>query len=142
MKIQYSQKQQIFRLLPEEIKKDKDLRSDFISDFTDGRITSTKELTNDEANNLIVSLKGDYSYFGYFDKDNKQHAQIRRICYDLGWTTYSKKAGKSVADVNKLGIFIVSKKSPVRKPLKQMTSKETSKLIIALEGVLNSTYKK
>lgn len=140
--IQYLQIKQIFNLFPFEIKKDKNLRADFISHFTNERVKSVKELTIEEANNLIASLKGDYSYFGYFDKYNKQHAQILNICYDLGWTIYQKKAGKSVPDIKELGTFIISKKSPVRKPLKQMKPKECSKLITALEGILKSSYKK
>jgi hypothetical protein len=142
MLVEYSQIKQIFKLLPLELKSDKDRRADFISDFTDGRISSTKELTTDEANSLIASLKGDYSYFASFDKNNKQHLAILNICYDLGWTIYNNRLGRSVAALNVLGTFIASKKSPVRKPLTEMNKNECSKLIIALEGILKSNYKK
>jgi hypothetical protein len=141
-KIQYSQIKQIFGVLPEELKKDKEMRQGFILDFTNGRTASTRELSSDEADNLIAALKGNYSHFGKFDKNNSQHLAALNLCYDLGWTIFDKRLNRNVADLEILGTFIVSKKSPVRKPLLEMTAKECSKLITALEGILKSNYKK
>lgn len=142
MTIQYSQLKQIFSILPEELKKDKDMREIFISDFTDGRTKSTKELTRNEANDLIAALKGEFSNYGIFDKNNLQHRAILNICYDLNWTVFNNRLERNVADLQKLGSFIAGKKSPVRKPLSKMSVKECSKLISALEGILKSQYKK
>jgi hypothetical protein len=140
-KIQPRQIKQIFGLLPAELRLDKDLRADFIAGFTDGRASSTKELTSSEADSLIASLRGNYSHFAFFDKNNKQHLAVLNICYDLGWTSYNRLLGRSTADLNKLGTFIASARCPVRKKLLSMTRQECSKLITALEGILKSNYR-
>lgn len=141
-KIQYYQIKQLFGVLPEELKKDKKMRQGFIFDFTDGRTTSTRELTSNEADSLIAALKGKYSHFGKFDKNNSQHLAVLNICYELNWTVFNKRLNRNTADLEILGTFIVGKKSPVRKPLLEMTARECSKLITALEGILKSNYKK
>lgn len=141
-KIQYSQIKQIFTVLPEEFKQNKEMREGFIADFTDGRTTSTKELTEKEADSLISVLKGDYTHFAKFDRNNSKHRAILNICYDLDWTIFNERLNRNVADLRILGSFIAGKKSPVRKPLLEMTSQECSKLITALEGILRTNYRK
>ena len=86
--------------------------------------------------------EGEYIHFGKFDKNNSQHLAVLSLCYDLGWVVYSKALNLNVADLDKLGSFISSKKSPVKKPLLEMTARECSKLITALEGILKSEYLK
>lgn len=141
-KVQNYQIKQLYSLFSEDVKKDPALRQELIFHFTHGRVSSTKDLTDEEANRLIAALKGTYTHWGMFDKNNTQHLTLLRLCYDLNWTTFNKKHNRTVADLNTLGKFIASKKSPVRKPLLEMSVKECSKLITALEGILKFKYKK
>lgn len=142
MKIHPKQIKQIFSLLPAHLKNDREERADFLYQFTNQRISSTKELTYKEADELIHFLKGDLSYYAKFDSKNPQHSLILSLCYQLGWTSFNKRANRSLADLKILGGWLASNKSPVRKPLSEMTIKECSKIIAALEGILHSLYKK
>ncbi len=78
--------------------------------------------------------------WGYFDKNNKQHNTILSLMHQVGWVTKNKTKGE-FPDTKRLSDFLKSKKSPINKPLKQMTEKELSKIIIALEGIVKHTYK-
>ena len=140
--ITYPQIKQIFKLLPKKAATDKEIRADFVASFTDGRTDSVKELTRDEADLMICTLSGSYSHFAAFDKNNKQHMAVLNLCYELGWTSFNKRLNRHTADLGKLGAFISSKKSPVRKPLMEMTKQEVSKLIYALENILKYNYSK
>ncbi|MDK7675080.1 hypothetical protein [Weeksella virosa] len=98
---------------------------------------STKDLTEDEANGLLYLLgranKSIHTYHAHFDYSNGQHRYVLSLCYQLNWTVWSEKAKKMVVDQERLGKFIMSNKSPVRKPLSNMTKQELSKLIYVLE---------
>lgn len=136
MTIQTKQIKQIFGLLPNHLKNDREERSAFIYQFTNQRVSSTKELTHKEADELIHFLKGDLSYYAKFDSKNHQHSLILSLCYQLGWTSFNKRANRSLVDLKILGKWLASNKSPVRKPLLEMNTKECSKIITALEGIL------
>ncbi|TWP23505.1 hypothetical protein ETU10_07215 [Apibacter muscae] len=133
------QTKQIFGLFPKHLSQNKEERADFIYHFTDKRVSSTKELTYQEADNLICFLKGDYSYYAKFDNKNHQHAKILSLCYQLGWVSFNKKSNKVLVSLKTLGKWLHSEKSPVRKPLQEMSTQECRKIIHALENIRNKT---
>jgi hypothetical protein len=56
------------------------------------------------------------------------------------WVKPHKKLGE-VPDLERLGAFLNSDKSPVKKPLKAMTPEEMEKIIKAFKGIVKSTFK-
>lgn len=80
------------------------------------------------------------SNWGLFNKYDQQHKYVRSLCMQAQWTVPSEK-WREVADLNRLSDFLKSDKSPVNLPLKKMTPQEVSKIIVALEGIVNSIFK-
>lgn len=78
--------------------------------------------------------------WGVFDKDNQQHKAILSLMRQAQWT--KDWNGKQVPDIMRLSDFLHSDKSPVNKALKKMEPEEVSKIIVALEGIVNWTYNK
>lgn len=129
----------------------RDIKEEFVQWATgDVAKTSTNDLTFEQANEILKKLgkqpvkpaKEDSPlYWGYFDRNNTQHKQIQSLLHQLHWTVEHPKYGR-VADLERFGSWLQSKRSPVRLPLKQMDARECSKIIIALEGIVKSTYRR
>ena len=82
--------------------------------------------------------------WGYFDRDNSQHKYIQSLLRNANIVVKSQKWGEHADMLGWFNDFLHSCRSPVRKPLKSMTTTEVSKIIVALEGVAlwkNSIYK-
>jgi hypothetical protein len=75
-----------------------------------------------------------------FDKTNTQHKTILSLLRQAQWVVPHPRHGE-VADLARLSAFLKSNKSPINKPLKAMTDKETSKIIQALKGIVKHRYK-
>jgi hypothetical protein len=75
-----------------------------------------------------------------FDKANTQHKTILSLLRQAQWVVPHPRHGE-VADLERLSVFLKSDKSPIKKPLKSMTTEETSKIIEALKGIIKSKYK-
>lgn len=122
---------------------DRQERLDFLSDFFGMEIKSTKELTEQQAFQLIRFLKEgktiDNAFFARFDPKNPQHRTILSRCHELSWV---QEENPNFVDLNRLGGFLISKYSPVKKPLLDMSHREASKIIEALENIIKSKYKK
>ena len=148
MKILKQQIQVIHAILPEAIKSDPSEKQSLIAQFTgDVNLTSTKDLTFIQANELIKSLNGkpvfsvnnvNHSYFK-FTGANKQDRTILSLAHQYGWEI--EKNGKYIADMTRLGEWLMNK-APVKKPLTKQTPKELSKTITALENMIYGKYKK
>ncbi len=123
---------------------DREERLEFLSEFFAMEIKSTKDLTEKQAFQLIRFLKEgktiDNAFFARFDSENKQHLTILARCYELGWVV-TTESGKQVIDLDRLGGFLISKKSPVKKALLDMSSKEISRIIYVLEKIIKEKYK-
>ncbi len=128
----------VHSLLPHRIKVDKEAKTELISQFTeDCKKTSTKDLTWLQANQLIMSLGGtpitaNRAYMR-FDVQNSKHRAILSLCHQYGWSVFQK--GRYIADMHRLAEWL-QHKSPVQKPLTEMTSKELSKVITAMENMV------
>lgn len=115
---------------------DREERLDFLSEFFEMEIKSTKDLTKLQAVQLIQALKNEpiteNISFALFNKNNAQHRTILSRCYELGWVG-TTDSGKIIPDLDRLGVFLISKYSPVKKALSQMNKTELSKIIGALK---------
>lgn len=149
MKITKHQIQIIHAILPQEIKGDPSEKKSLIAQFTgDVNLTSTKDLTFYQANELIKSLNGKPVYnvnrnidneFLKFDNSNKRHRTILSLAHQYGWEV--ERAGKLIVNMEGLALWLENK-APVNKPLCKMTTWELSKTITALENMVFFKYKK
>lgn len=117
---------------------------------SDNSKTSLNDLSFEQAQKILSVQEGGRKYvdgnkeqktenWGLFDKDNSKHKYILSLLRQLRLTVEVK--GRDVADINKLSKWLKSERSPVQKPLKKMNSIELSKVIGALEGMMQKRYK-
>ncbi|MHC5353114.1 hypothetical protein ACYSNX_02825 [Myroides sp. LJL115] len=112
---------------------------------SDNNKTSLNDLSFDQANKIleaqgVESIKANaYNNWGYFDNSNSKHKYILSLLRQLGMVTEVK--GRDVADINKLGQWLKSDRSPVQKPLKKMNQLELSRVISALEKMVQKKWK-
>lgn len=79
--------------------------------------------------------------WGVFDTKNQQHKYIMALCHTRQWTKHSERWG-TVADMDgAFSDFLKSIRSPVQKPLQDMTPTEVSKIIVALGGIVEHKFK-
>lgn len=117
---------------------DPELKASYVLEITkDKKKQSTLDLTVTQAQALINKLTTNWAAF---DKDNPKHMLILSLLMQMGWTTTHSKYGE-VADLYRFNAFLKSIKSPVRKPLMDMTPDEVSqKLIPCLESMISKAY--
>lgn len=121
-----------------------DIKSEWVQWVTgDTNRTSLSSITQAEAVRIIKRQTGDtteavekYSdNWGVFDKENGQHRYILSILRQANIVVKSDKWGEIPDMSGFFNRFLRSQRSPVKKPLKQMSPTEVSKIITALEGV-------
>ncbi|CAA0247999.1 hypothetical protein [Tenacibaculum maritimum] len=121
----------------------RDERLEYISNIVGRKLSSTKDLTKVEADELLHFLNvGEVkkTNWGYFDLQNVKHRVLLSHLYTAGWVVSNLRHGE-VPDTERLSNFLKSNKSPVNKPLKKMDSKEVEKVITAFIGIVKATYK-
>jgi len=119
--------------------KNREGRLAFLSCLVCRELSSFKELTEAEAFKVLDWLRYNYSKEAYFDCNNVQHLSLLAKCHELGWVQVDNP---KIPDLQRLGKFILSKRCPVQKPLMEMTTKEVSKVIGALEKIIEKRYEK
>lgn len=82
--------------------------------------------------------------WGLFDAKNQQHRTIMALCRNRQWVVPSERhPSGEVADMSgAFSNFLKSARSPVKKPLMDMTPEEVSKIIVALGGVVRHKWSK
>ncbi|WP_291058984.1 MULTISPECIES: hypothetical protein [unclassified Empedobacter] len=120
----------------------RDERLEFFSEFLFRPIESTKDLSKNEADDVITYLQtgrvADYTSYALFDKTNPRHMKILSLARELDWI--DDKTG--FASLERLGGWIRSARCPVQdKKLKEMNYHEISKVIKALENMVKSKWK-
>lgn len=127
-----------------------DMKNEWVQWVTgDNSRTSLRSITHDQAIKIMNQQTGSTDAinrvstsenWARFDKTKPRHKIILSLCRQAQWTMANDKHGE-VADLERLSNFIKSEKSPVRKPLMEMTSTEVEKIIMALSGIVKSIYK-
>lgn len=143
MKATSDQKQYIYRLCGYNT----ELKEELVQWVTeDVNKISTNDLTFEQANAIIKNRGGSmaqYDNWGFYDNTKDSHRQILSHLITLGWTVKHPKYGK-VADLVRFSEWLKgnakSGRSPVKKPLKKMTSGEVSKVIHALGKMIGKRY--
>ncbi len=120
----------------------RDERLEFFSEFLFREVKSTKDLSRNEADDVITYLTtgnvAHYTSFALFDKNNPRHMKILSLARELDWI--DEKTG--YADLNRLGGWFRSSRCPVQdKKLKDMNYEDISKVIKALENMVKTKWK-
>ncbi len=145
MKANTKQKQLIHITAPT-----RDIKEEYVQWATnDNDKISCNDLSFDQANQILRQMgvkpvpmdREDQAFtWGMFDNSKKSHKAVLSLLRQIKWTTVHPTHGQ-VADIARFGTWLQSDRAPVKQPLKKMDSKEISKTIIALEGILKSMYK-
>lgn len=122
-----------------------DIKNEWVQWVTDSNQTSLRSITQAQAVQIIKAQEGSVSVnqtasWAKFDKSNSKHKLILSLMRQAQWTKPHPRHGE-VADMDRLDSFLKSDKSPVKKPLKSMSSEEVEKIIIALNGIVKHKWK-
>ena len=133
----------IHKLLPMAVKTDTKQKAMIVSRFTnDTRKKSTTQLTFDQANDMIKHYGGrqlKYDHWAYLNFKKSQHGRIYSVLMQMEWSVYDLEKQKHIADLMRFSEWLKSNKSPVCKKISEMSTKECSKIISALEIMLEKT---
>lgn len=117
-------------------------RLEALSEMMGVEVLSVKDLNRLQADELIYFFNTgktlDHSSWAFFDRHSTQHKTILSLCHQLGWV---QEENPQFADLQRLGGWLKSDKSPVKMPLKEMDKPQLSKIIFALQNMLKTKYK-
>lgn len=117
-------------------------RLEAISEMVGVEVTSIKDLNRLQADELIYFFNTgksmDHSSWAMFDRNNSQHKTVLSLCHQLGWV---QENNPQFVDLQRLGGWLKSDRSPVKSPLKDMSKAELSKIIFALQNILKTNFK-
>ena len=119
--------------------KDREVRLAFLSGVVGRELATSKELKEIEAFEILDYLGYNYSFAAHFESHNTQHLSLLAKCHELGWV---QPNNPRIPNLQQLGKWLLSKRCPVQKPLMEMTTKELSKVIGALEKIIEKRYEK
>jgi hypothetical protein len=109
-------------------------------------VDSTKKLSADQMEDMISWLEAKLQYgelkdhqWALFDISNQQHRKLLSLCQELGWTAWSDKYNRTVADLNRLGKWL-QERSKIRKPLLHQTNKELHVTIYQFEEMTRKHF--
>lgn len=110
--------------------------------------TSLNDLSYEQAEKILSAQDGNrrqgtgkkyIDEWEEFDCNNKQHNTIQSLLWQLNIVHEVK--GRDVADFTRFAAWLKSSRSPVQKPLMQMTTLEVSKIIGALNNMVKKQWK-
>lgn len=110
---------------------DSEMKAELVNVITNGRSSSTKDLTHLECDALIKNLQVSVPKAG-----DKQRKKILSIVHELGWETPTGKI-----DWNALNPYLL-KYGYLHKAFNDYTPKELPKLVTQFENLLRSEYAK
>ncbi|WP_187695224.1 hypothetical protein [Chryseobacterium sp.] len=117
-------------------------RLEALSEMMGVELNSIKDLSRLQADELIHFFNTgkplNHSTWALFDRNNSQHRTVLSLCHQLGWVQEEKP---EFVDLHRLGGWLKSDRSPVKTPLKEMTRAELSKIISALQNIIQKQYK-
>lgn len=127
-----------------EIRKNSNFQEDIKEEWVqwvtgDVARTSLKSLTQAQAVRILRAQTGtepQADNWGLFDNDNSQHRRIQANLRTADIVVKNERHGEVGDMLGWFNRFLKSNKSPVKKPLKSMSPLEVSKIIRALDGVV------
>jgi hypothetical protein len=124
----------------------KEEKENIVLNFTSKRTSHLSAMEPEELISLLDKLSGnlnnnDYLSYGKFDKGNKQHMYLLSMCMQLGWSEYNKNVQRNVADIARLGRFIMHF-GAIKKPLLEQSKQELQKTVYQFEQMVSKHFKK
>lgn len=124
----------------------KEEKENIVFSFTSGRTSHLSAMEPEEMISLLDKLQGnqgnnDYLVYGKFDKSKKQHMYILSMCMQLGWSVYNRNVGRNVADLVRLGRFIMHF-GAIKKPLSEQSKEELQKTVYQFEEMVRKHFRK
>lgn len=126
---------------------DREERLQFLSDHFGREILTTKDLTTQEADDLIYFFKTGHrtqNNWGLFDKNKfpKERSRLFSYMYQAQWVVANQSSRwMEVPDLERLSNFLKSPKSPVNKPVKKFTKTDWNKINHAFRNIAKGLYK-
>lgn len=121
--------------------RDRAERLEAVSDILGFEINSFTELNSRQAEELLwffnTGQLPQNETWARFDRNNTQHRTILSRAHTLGWVDEDR----SYVDLNRLGGWLKSNRSPVQKPMKEMSRVELSRIIKAMDSMITKKYK-
>lgn len=114
---------------------DKEAKEDLVSQFTEGRTTSTREMKTTEAIALIRALNGQVDSFRPNDKADRMRKKILALCHEMKWELPDGKV-----NMDRVNGFCLSR-GYLKKPLDEYSAKELPSLVTQFEN-LHKNYLK
>ena len=115
-------------------------RSHLVSEFTNGRSDSSKDLTEREIDKLIALLEAEEKQTNSdFWRGDHMRKKIFSLCFDYGWTIWSDKKQRMVVDQRRLNSWML-KYSILHKALNEYKYDELPALVTQFESVVSSFY--
>ena len=114
---------------------DKETKSDIVSEFSNHRTTSSRQLTEEEAKALIRHLED------HTDSRQRMRRALLSEGYKLGWHRDAQRngdlAGKHPSVINHYNVneWCKSKRCAVGKPMEEMNEKELNTALTQLKQV-------
>lgn len=102
-----------------------DQKEELVHQYTDGRTTHLTDMTHEETQAIIKSLRGD-------DPKEAMCNKILSLAHDMQWKTSSGKV-----DMKRINGWCM-KFSKLKKPFNEFTEKELPELVTAFEKVYQS----
>jgi hypothetical protein len=124
----------------------KEEKENIVFNFTSGRTSHLSSMEPEELVSLLDKLSGnvnnnDYLHYGKFNKENKQHLYLLSMCMQLGWQVLNKNVDRNVADIVRLGRFIMHF-GAIKKPLLEQSKSELQKTVYQFEEMLRKHFTK
>lgn len=113
-------------------------KAELVHGFTEGRTTSSTELLEYEALNLIGFLDQQFKEAGKPDKADRMRKKVLALCHTMGWYQRDAngqlvmKQGRAQLDYKRIDAFC-TERGPYHKPLQQHTAAELTKLVTVFE---------
>lgn len=117
-----------------KLKLDTEQRHELASQFSQGRTSSTRELTAIEANNLIHQLELQARMGTDEGKLYNMRRKVFSLAHQLGWETPDGKVDRARLD------GFCEKRGVAHKPLMQHTVRELAALVTQLQNVNDSHH--
>jgi hypothetical protein len=119
---------------------DEETRHCMILDWTNGRTESSRLMQNQEIDDLVWKLNNDAGFRAKeqtsdHQRGDKQRKYLMSLCYQLGWTKFSERAQRDVADVARLNNWC-QKYGYLHKPLNGYKYTELTKLVTQFEEMV------
>lgn len=138
----------IHKHLPPDTRTDKEFKESLVAQFSGEGHTSTKELTQDEADMMIAKLSGSYEHYALFDKNRKQHKFLLALAYQAKdkdgnspYLKWSEQHKRLIPCLSRLGHWIATR-SKYKRPLSRLDQWETGVVIEQFKKVVEYGYEK